>query len=538
MRRASDVHNLLPTAKSLVCGRYNQAQPLMGIAVSDRSIQWFRITCAAVLLAGATCYIAFTIHWQWMWDTSVMHYIVLSLQHGKVPYRDIYDINMPGSYLTERWALAVFGSSDLGWRLYEYSLLSAMTAAMMVIARPWDWLAGLFAGVLFAVQLGSYGPYQAAERDEVMTVLIFIGIAFLFTAVRRQIPWLALVFGLSTGIAILIKPTVFPFALLLLAFVFFAAKHRGLPPTPYLLYGVGGLAIALAILLSFILPHHALSSFLFILSKLVPYYSGLAHPTFGVLLRRSLPAAFLVYLPLALLLAFTHARRAANWEIWTIRAGILFGGASYFVQGKGYDYHRIAFVCFGLLWAGLEFTQALKDPGWRRVVGVLGLAFGALFMVPFNARKIRMQHETNQAAFILKADLEQLGGPQLQGRVQCFDMVGGCLSALYRLGLVQSTGFDGDTQFFGPDDGKVVPYYRTMLLNQLRAAPPAVIIVSNEWYQSSTYSFEKLNTWPAFREFLESNYRLEATHGPFDFHGSMSFRVYVLRQYPRHLDPA
>ena len=505
-------------------------------ALSDRSIHWFRMLCAVVLLGGAACYVLFTLHWQWLWDTTVMHYIVLALDHGKVPYRDIYDINMPGSYLTERWALAIFGSSDLGWRLYEYTLLTSMTGAMIVIAKPWDWLAGLFAGVLFAVQVGSYGPYQAAERDEVMTVLIFLGVACLFTAVRRATPLLALPYGFLIGIAILIKPTVLPFALLLLLFVYFATRTRQLKPLPYLLYGFAGLTIALLILLSFILPHHALSSFLYILSQLVPYYSGLAHPTLWVLVRRSLPAAFLIYFSLALLLAFTNPRRT-NWEIWAIRAGILFGAASYFAQHKGYDYHRIAMVCFGLLWAGLEFTQALKDTSWRRSAGVVGLAFGALFMTPFNARKIRTHHEVNQAAYVLKADLEKLGGPRLQGKVQCLDMVGGCLSALYRLGLVQTTGFTGDTQFFGPDDGKVVPLYRDMLMKELRATPPDVIIVSNEWYQSSTYSFEKLNTWPQFRDYLNANYRLDATEGPFDFYGTMSFRVYVLRQYPLHLGP-
>jgi hypothetical protein len=111
----------------------------MQTTLSDRPIQAFRVLCMAVLLAGAACYVVFSFHWQWMWDTQVMHYIVLLLNHGKVPYKDIYDLNMPGAYLTERWALAVFGGSDLGWRLYEFTLLGAMTLAMTVIARPHDW---------------------------------------------------------------------------------------------------------------------------------------------------------------------------------------------------------------------------------------------------------------------------------------------------------------------------------------------------------------------------------------------------------------
>ena len=495
-------------------------------------LRWFRYLLIAVLAACGLAYVLFTLHWQWMWDTQVMHYIVLALDRGKVPYRDIYDINMPGSYLTEKWALAIFGPTDFGWRIYEYTLLSAMTAAMIAIAWPVDWLAGLFAGVLFTVQLGSYGPYQAAERDEVMTVLIFIAYAFLFAAVRRRTPWLAVLFGLPIGIAILIKPTALPLALCLLILLCVALRRRAVSHWPYLLYSLAGLAIALAILLRFLLPHRAYASFYFILTQLVPAYSALAHPSLWVMLRRCIPAAFIVYIFLALLLAFTRARRT-NWETYAIWLGAAFGAISYFVQHKGYDYHRIALVCFVLLWVGMEFTTALRDPGPRRAIAIAGLAFGVLFMAPFNVRKIHAHHETNRAAFVLADDFRQIAGPQissLDGRVQCFDMVGGCLSALYRLNLVESTGFTGDTELFAPDDGKVVPYYRALMMRELHAAPPKVIVFSNEWYVAGDYSFAKLDAWPEFRDYLAQNYRLAATQGPFDLYGyPMAYRIYVLK---------
>jgi hypothetical protein len=505
----------------------------MQTTLSDRQVYYFRVLCMVFLFAGAACYVAFTIHWQWMWDTQVMHYISFLIDHGKVPYKDIYDINMPGAYLTERWALAVFGGSDLGWRMYEYTLLGSMTAAMIVIAMPYDWLAGLFSGVLFSLLYGSLGPYQAAQRDEVMTVLIFVGYALLFVAIRRRWPALMLPFGLALGIAILIKPTVLPFALALLLFPYFVLRRRGVSPWAYLLLATAGFAIALGILLLFLLPHHALGPFLFILGKLVPYYSSLAHPTLWILVRRSLPRTVLVYASIAAVLAIA-SRHRATWEMWAIRMGFLFGAISYFVQRKGYDYHRIAYLCFGLLWAGLEFTTALKDRGWRRNLGTAGLAVAVLVMVPFNARKVRRMQEKNTAAFVLEQDLMQLGGDRpgglqsLQGKVQCLDLVGGCYSALFRLGLVQSTGFTGDLQFFGPDDGKVVPYYRKIFWDDLHADPPETIILSNEWYQSSIYSFDKLNTWPEFRDYLNSAYTLHSTQGVFTLYGyPMVYRVYV-----------
>ena len=385
------------------------------MTLSDRQVYYFRVLCMIFLFAGAACYVLFTLHWQWMWDTQVMHYISFLLDHGKIPYKEIYDINMPGAYLTERWAIDIFGGGDLGWRLYEFTLLGTMTAAMIVIATPYDWLAGLFSGVLFSLLYGALGPYQAAQRDEVMTVLLFVGYAFLFVAVRRNWAALMLPFGLALGIAILIKPTVLPFAIALLLFPFLVLRRRGISPVAYILLALAGFAIAVGILLEFLLPLHAFGPFLFILRKLVPYYSSLAHPTLWVLVRRSLPKTVLVYALIAAVLAFA-SRHRANWEVWAIRMGFFFGAISYFVQGKGYDYHRIAYLCFGLLWIGLEFTAAMKDGGWRRNLGVAGMAFAVLLMVPFNAQKVHRMQEKNPAAFVLEQDLVRLAATNCRAR--------------------------------------------------------------------------------------------------------------------------
>jgi hypothetical protein len=110
-------------------------------------------------------------------------------------------------------------------------------------------------------------------------------------------------------------------------------------------------------------------------------------------------------------------------------------------------------------------------------------------------------------------------------------MVGGCFSALYRMGLVQSTGFTGDTLFFVPGNDPVVEYYRKIFWDDIHADPPTVIILSNEWFYYSIYSFDKLNAWPEFRDYLNSAYRLDVSRGVFELYGKpMEFRVYVLKR--------
>ena len=202
--------------------RYNRGS--MQMILSDRQVSFIRLICIAILLGSAGCYVLFTIHWPWMWDTQVFHYAVFLMKHGKIAYKDIYDINMPGCYLMERWAIDIFGGGDLGWRFYEFTLLGSMTLAACVIALPYDWLAGLLTGVLFAIFHGIDGAAMATERDEVIAVLILVGYAFQFLAIRRSRSILMLPFGLSLGMAVLIKPTAAAFAVVLLVFAYFALR--------------------------------------------------------------------------------------------------------------------------------------------------------------------------------------------------------------------------------------------------------------------------------------------------------------------------
>lgn len=503
----------------------------MQMILSDRQVSLFRLACVVILSGAAVCYAIFTIHWPWMWDTQIMHYVVFLLQHGKVAYRDIYDINMPGCYLIERWAIDIFGGGDLGWRFYEFTLLGSMTLAAAVIAWPYDWIAGLFAGVTFAIFHGVDGGAMATERDEVVTVLLLIGYAFLFLGVRKSRPLWMLPFGLFLGMAMIIKPTVAPFALVLLVFAYFVLRQHGQPFLSYFLSGLAGFAVILAILLSFLLPN-SLGPFLFTLRQIIPYYSSQAHPTWGYMFENCLPAPFLFMVPAAVLLAILNRGRA-NWEIWAIRVGFVLGALSYFAQHKGYTYHRYLLMEFALLWFAIECAIAIKARGWRRDLGVLCLAVAVFVVLPPKVNRLRHErHNSNPLADQLQADLQRLGGSSLQYRVQCFDEVTGCYSALFRLGLMPPTGFTGDLQFFGPDDGHIVPYYRKMFWDDIHANPPKVIVLSSEWF-GTTYSFDKLNAWPEFRDYLNSNYTMDASHSFGSFDGNvLAYRIYVLKATP------
>src|SRR5580704_17545161 len=95
---------------------------------SDPWITRLRWLIAAAFAGLFAYYIAMTWRWAIVADEAAMHYVVFLIHHGKLPYSEIGDMNMPGTYLAEQMGMAVFGWGDLSWRVYEFLLLAFMTA--------------------------------------------------------------------------------------------------------------------------------------------------------------------------------------------------------------------------------------------------------------------------------------------------------------------------------------------------------------------------------------------------------------------------
>jgi hypothetical protein len=494
-------------------------------AVAGRSqLDAIRWAMAGVLAVGALALVVFTCRWPLVWDAQVLHYIRFLIDSGFAPYREITDINMPGAYVIEGWGMHLFGSGDLAWRVFDFTLLGVLTAAMIVIARPYDWLAGLFAGVMFSLVHTSNGPWNSVERDEVMTVLLVLGYAFLFEGVRRRRPWLLLAFGLSVGLAGTVKPTVAPLGVLLLAMAVWELRKRGEPVARYIGYGLAGGAIAGGIVLTFLLRYHALHAFFVIARRLTSFYAGLDHATMRQLARWALPKVEWLMLPFALAVAFAN-REWKSWERGTLLAGAGFGAFSYFVQAKGYEYHKYPFTAFALLWMAMELTLAMRRTGWVRIVGAVGLAAATLTGVPLYLRFVHRLQPVSNFTLSLERDLASMDTPRLQHEVQCMDLVEGCYTALYHLKLVQSTGLMGDLLLFSPTESPVVDHYRDEYWSQLTTKPPAVIVLTNEWF-GHLPSFDKLGAWPSFASYLEGNYHVAISR---DFHeeADHAYRIYV-----------
>lgn len=496
----------------------------MSTGVSRSYLDYFRFVMVGVLAVSAICLVAWTYRWPLVWDAQVLHYVNFLMDKGFAPYRDITDINMPGAYLIEGWGMHIFGGGDMAWRVYDFTLLGLLGAAMVVIALPYDWVAGLFAGVMFALSHASEGPMNSAQRDEVMTVLMMVGYALLFEALRRRRSWMMVLFGLSFGMASSVKPTAAPLAVALLAMAWWRLRKLGVPAASYIWGGVAGAGISAAIVFAFLFHYHATGAFFEITGRLTAYYARLNHESFAYMVRHALPRAALLMLPFGILVALAD-RDWKNWERSALLLGVVFGGFSYFVQRKGFLYHRYALVGFLLLYMGVELSLAMRKRGWVQVLGFAGMTMGALVMVPTYAHRVWLIEPSNSYTESLESDLTRLGGDQLQRQVQCLDLVDGCLNALYHLKLVQNTGSTGDLLFFTQVRTPVVDYYRGLFWEEIHRDPPLVMVLSNEWFNNED-TYDKVNEWPQFANYLTENYDLAVSREfAMEFHHA--YRIYL-----------
>ncbi|HTU51765.1 MAG TPA: hypothetical protein VMF56_14320 [Acidobacteriaceae bacterium] len=482
------------------------------------------------LAACLGVFIVRSIHWPQVNDPAQISYLCFLMDHGFAPYRYLIEMNMPGIYLTN-WSVAhLLGAGSLAWRAFDLLLISAACAAMICMARIYDWLYGFFAAAIFILFHGQDGPAQLGQRDFIVTVLFLCAYAFLFEALRQDKKWLLFFFGICSAAPITYKPQALLLTLFLLVALCWRLRSQQKPFLRPAMLSVAGMAVPILLVLGFLLEQHALKAFVVTERTLLPYYAVLGRHSVPSLLRLLLVNSIGALLLLGIVIALLQ-RHKWTWERTLLVAGILFGATSDIAQGKGFLYHRYPFAAFVLLWVAIEFATAERTAGMPRKLAYAGLLYGAIIAGIFTSRaSVRTWDETyNQA---LRQDLISLGGSKLSGSVQCITMSPDCATTLHRLRLLQSTGLVYDYFIFGPNNYPAVAYVRQRFWDQFIDNRPRVIIVGRWLYPEQADDYSKLNRWPAFRDYLSQHYTLVAERSfppPKRRTLGYGYRIYVLR---------
>jgi Dolichyl-phosphate-mannose-protein mannosyltransferase len=470
----------------------------------------FKSALAATLAVCLALFVALTLSWPLVADASLIRSVTFLLEHHFAPYRDILEYNLPGSYFGDWLVIHTLGPSAFAWRSYDLLLMTLGGSSIFLIARRYSRFAGFYAAGTFLLFHARNGIDQTGQRDFSITVLLLTSIALLLNAPRqRNFFW----FGLCVGAATTIKPT----AALALPFLLLALRD---PHQSYSSKSRRCRAIAIACLgftipplaaILWLLQNHALAAFWFTVSELIPLHARLGYVSSRFLFTHLLTASHATIAAITLILTLSNPDPKLKRLRLLLCSGILLGLISYFIQAKGFPSHRYLFVAFLFLLASIEFTSALDSPGYRRIMGVIGLLFGLVLSILSTAHAIRDRWPTDQAKSFAR-DLTSLGGPALSNDIQCIDTIEGCMAALYNQNLVPSTGLMYDEFLFAPTDSlpahqaTLVADERRKFLLQLTARPPRVIVVTQSLFPLGPNNYAKLDRWPEFKQFLDTCY--------------------------------
>ena len=187
----------------------------------------FNALAAALLIDR----LAVSLTWPLIRDAPLLHYVAWLMQHGAVPYRDVFDYQMPGSYLLHWSVLTALGPSDWAWRVFDLGWLAATAVLVFAFCRRMtDAASAAAAALTMALYHLGAGSFNAGERDYLMCLPLLAG-AYGVARAHERGAWAAPLLwgGAALGAAVMIKPYAAVFLLCCALAAAGSARRQGRP---------------------------------------------------------------------------------------------------------------------------------------------------------------------------------------------------------------------------------------------------------------------------------------------------------------------
>ena len=300
---------------------------------------------------------------------------------GGTAYRDIIELNPPGSILLYRLPALVGRMLSIPAEFVVQGMLAALICAVLIFAqRLMSRYAlssrasnNLFLGAL-AFVLAILPFDDLAQREHLATIFI---IPFAFVALARQgggkvLLWESLISGMMLGLCIAIKPYFALCALLVFAAQF---KRQGVGAVRNLEYWAAA-AVALAYVAV------ALLWFPAFFSDTLPLIADLYLPVRLDMVKLVQRMVLSTFVPLSICWIYRTPRAHDGAAVFLLIAAGFFG--AYLIQGKGWPYHAYPVITFCLIAAAWTIQQQASHEStpWWRSPGMLLLATAMLWPLP------------------------------------------------------------------------------------------------------------------------------------------------------------
>lgn len=498
---------------------------------------------AAMVSVAALAATAASLGWRMEHDTPLLHYAgFLINEFDYVPYRDLFETSMPGTFLFHMSIGKAFGYGDTAYRLIDVSILALLAATTLSTLRTFGRPAAVAGVSTFTLVYLSQGQGQSLQRDYLGTVLVAFS---LWVAVRSRGSGLIgsnLLIGALSGGAFLIKPhLIVGLPVILLAqyrmlrieggegeadprLRMAAATAAGfIAPivlTTLWLWSIGGLSDFLDIVIHYLPLHNELTYDLTIRSRGLRFLAYLwqGYFQFGgyrpLLIGSLLGCGFAIFV-----------RRGSERER-VLAGAILALIAAYTlypaIGTKFWIYHYFPFFYFASLGFGLLLTRPNASrrgaPATARLEFPAILCFLLLFPMNFPqglARYSASVWNALQPGFVatppkngrvdeIATWLKQRLEPG--DEVQPLDWSSGVNHALLIAKAPLATRFLYDYQFYHHTESPYIRALRREFLRELERARPRFIIEVRDYIKPWVSGPGTTREFRTLRDFIEKNY--------------------------------
>jgi len=466
--------------------------------------------------------------WPLVHDAPLMHYVAWLIGEGGAPYRDAFDMNVPGVYLLHLAVLRVGGAGDGAWRFFDLGWLAAVGGLLWAYCRRMsDAVAAGAAAVLFGLYHLSGGAWRAGQRDFLLCLFLLAGAYGVARGLEQAGDRLTLFAGgLALGAGTMVKPHAGLYWLLCAAVTAVALRRAGRSAWSGVAVVLAGGLVVPALVLVWLSGRGGLAPFLAILTGyLLPLYSQVGRVSVIGATRWHAWGRTLFGLLSALgLLGLLTAARPWSPRLVLAALGVPYGVVHFVFQGKGWEYQLYPLALFLCALAPVAVSRGGARPSgaparavamaaWALLVAVLGVK-------GVEAREPEWIAAKARRVSALTRDLGPLVPPG--ETVQVLDTTAGGVHALLRLGVRQPTRFIYDFHFFHHGDDPRIRALRAELLAGLAARPPAAVVVLEESWPALGY--ERLAAFPELARMLDGSFTL-AVAGP-------GYRIHAKRRDP------
>ncbi len=484
---------------------------------------------------------SFSLNWPITHDEAPLLYEAFLMKaEGRMPYRDLYDFQMPGAYAIFFGIGGLSNYNPLLIRIIDLLLLAALISTTFILLRNLGSPAAIAAPALFGLKYLEGGPSMALQREYLLLIFVVIGIWFYQKKAewknksskvnanpnqgmvnKNEILYISLA-GTCTGIAAMIKPQA---ALALVPFLVLeisdATKPHGGPWIKNLAALLAGFSLPILCVLIWLATTGSLRPFLEIVLKYWPLYSQIS----GQLLVVNGAERWLLILDqfwrlggnaiwlIPAGLGFSLLLRNSDLSGSTRRQVLLFAwmavvfGIYPAMSGQFFQYHYLPFVYFTIVLASLALTSSVIHK-WNSVLFAIFLMVILIEVRPPSAIIQQVEGKSAAAPSGREEKIAAYLASHLKpgDTVQPLDWTGGALQAMLTTRARLATTFVFDFYFYHHVSDPYIQGLRSQFINELELGPPAYIVevtsMDKPWISGPDTSRE----FPELDEFLDENY--------------------------------